>query len=105
MSTGDSVVGDPRVRVLRLDAIAQGVTTGLIVGLVVFVATNWLVLKGGTVVGPNLALLAQFFLGYRVTFFGSLVGFAWGFVYGGLAGYALSRVYNAIVQRHAGRRA
>jgi hypothetical protein len=88
-----------RVRVLRLDAIAQGITMGILTGLTVFVATNWLVLKGGDVVGPNLALLSQFFLGYRVTFLGSLVGFAWGFFYGGMAGYLVSAIYNRLVQR------
>jgi hypothetical protein len=89
---------DPRIRVLRFDAVAQGITIGTLAGLAVFVATNWLVLKGGDVVGPNLALLAQFFYGYRVTFLGSFVGFAWAFFYGGLAGYVLSRVYNRIVE-------
>lgn len=89
----------PGVRILQLDAIAQGITTGLIAGLVVFVATNWLVLKGGPVVGPNLALLGQFFLGYRVTFVGSVIGFAWAFAYGCAAGYFVSRVYNWVVAR------
>ena len=88
-----------RVRVLRLDAIAQGLTMGILAGLTVFVATNWLVLKGGDVVGPNLSLLSQFFLGYHVTFLGSFVGFAWGFFYGGLAGYLVSTIYNRLVQR------
>ncbi len=90
---------DPRIRVLRFDAVAQGITIGTLAGLAVFVATNWLVLKGGNVVGPNLALLSQFFFGYRVTFLGSFVGFAWAFLYGGVAGYALSRIYNRIVER------
>ena len=84
------------VRILRLDAVAQGITTGLIAALGVFVATNWLVLKGGRVVGPNLALLGQFFPGYRVTFAGSLIGFAWAFGYGFLAGYLVSRIYNRL---------
>ena len=90
---------DPRVRLLRLDAVAQGITTGLVIAIVVFVATNWLILKGGPVVGPNLALLAQFFFGYRVTFVGSLIGFAWGFIYGFAAGYLVSRVYNGVLAR------
>lgn len=90
---------DPRVRILRLDAVAQGVTTGVVAGVGVFVATNWLVLKGGAVVGPNLALLGQFFLGYRVTFVGSIVGFLWAFAYGFAAGYLVSRVYNWVVAR------
>ena len=86
-----------RVGLLRLDAIAQGITIGLLCAMIVFLATNWLILKGGEVVGPNLALLAQFFPGYRVTFFGSVVGFFWAFVYGAAAGYFVSSVYNRIV--------
>jgi hypothetical protein len=89
---------DPRIRILRLDAAAQGITTGVVAGLGVLVATDWLVLKGGPVVGPNLALLAQFFPGYRVTFVGSLIGFAWGFLYGGAVGYTVSRLYNWLVR-------
>ena len=67
-------------RLLRLNATVQGIVTGLVFGLVIFIATNWLTLKGGRVVGPHLALLSQFFIGYRVTFVGSLIGFAHGFV-------------------------
>lgn len=88
---------DARIRVLRLDAVAQAISLGVLVGLGIFVATNWLVLKGGPVVGPNLALLAQFCPGYGVTFLGSFVGFAYGFVYGGLAGFAVSVLYNRVV--------
>ena len=51
-----------------------------------FVATNWLVLKGGApVVGPHLALLGQFFIGYRSRSLGSLIGFAWAFACGFVA--------------------
>jgi hypothetical protein len=90
---------DPRARILRLDAVAQGITTGVVAGLIVFVATNWLVLKGGQVIGPNLALLSQFFFGYRVTFVGSLIGLMWGVIYGCAAGYFVGRVYNWAVGR------
>lgn len=86
-------------RVIRLNAMVQGLVTGLVGGLVVFVATNWLVLKGGPVVGPHLALLGQFFIGYRVTFLGSLIGFVYGFASGFLAGYFVATVYNRIVER------
>ena len=88
---------DSHVRILRLDAMAQAVSAGVLLGLGIFVATNWLVLKGGPVVGPNLSLLAQFCPGYRVTFVGSLVGFAYGLIYGGLAGFAVSWLYNRVV--------
>ena len=69
-------------RLLRVSAAAHGMATGLIAGLALFLATNWLVLKGGPVVGPHLALLAQFFIGYRVTFVGSLIGFGYAFILG-----------------------
>jgi hypothetical protein len=86
-----------RIRILRLDATAQALAAGFLAGLAIFVATNWLVLKGGPVVGPNLALLAQFCPGYTVTFAGSFVGFAYGLIYGAAAGYAVSWIYNRFV--------
>jgi len=81
-------------RLMRLNATVQGVVTGLIAGLTVFIATNWLIIKGGPVVGPHLALLGQFFIGYRVTFVGSLVGFAYGFVLGIGVAYGVARMHN-----------
>jgi hypothetical protein len=84
-------------RLLRLNATVQGLVTGIVAGLGVFIATNWLVLKGGDVVGPHLGLLGQFFIGYEVTFVGSLIGFAYAFVAGFVAGYLVARIYNSIV--------
>jgi hypothetical protein len=84
------------VRLQRLNAIASGTATGLVVGLGLLLATDWLVLKGGPVVGPHLALRAQFFPGYAVRFPGNLVGFAYGFASGLLVSYLLSRTYNGI---------
>jgi hypothetical protein len=82
------------VRVVRLNAAIAGVVTGLLAGLALFVATNWLVLKGGPVVGPHLALLGQYFIGYRVSFVGSFIGFAWAFVLGFVIGAAVVAIYN-----------
>ena len=83
-------------RLLLLNAMVQGVVTGLVVGLGVFIATNWLLLKGGDIVGPHLALLSNFFIGYRVSFIGSLIGFAYGFMCGFAIGYFVARIYNWI---------
>ena len=94
-------------RLMRLNATVQGVVTGVVVGLGIFIATNWLIIKGGRVVGPHLALLGQFFIGYRVTFVGSLVGFAYGFVLGFGVGYGVARVYNWLAdlrERHGQKR-
>jgi hypothetical protein len=91
------------VRVLRLNAVVQGLVTGVTAGLALFVATNWLVLKGGPVVGPHLGLLGQFFPGYRVTFAGSLVGFAYAFASGFAVGFVVSRLYNRVAARRERR--
>jgi hypothetical protein len=95
-------------RLLRLNATVQGLVTGVVVGLVIFVATNWLILKEAIgpedelPVGPHLALLGQYFIGYQVTFFGSLVGFVYGFACGFAAGYLISTMYNWLVERKEG---
>jgi len=82
--------------VLWLNAKFWGLALGLVCGLGIFLATNWLVIKGGHPVGPNLELLSQYFIGYRVTFFGSLIGFAYGFAFGTLAGAMIGWVYNKV---------
>jgi hypothetical protein len=91
-------------RLLRLNATVQGIVTGTIVGLGVFIATNWLLLKGGEVVGPHLALLGQFFIGYDVTFGGSLIGLVYGFLTGFIVGYSVSTMYNWIAGRRETKR-
>jgi hypothetical protein len=90
--------------ILRLNAKILGVVLGLLMGLIVFVATNWLVLKGGHinprgeyVVGPHLQLLSQFFIGYRVSFLGSIIGFLYAFAIGTLSGAMIGWIYNRIV--------
>lgn len=86
-------------RMVRLNAKIHGLVAGLLVGLTIFVVTNWLVLKGGEVVGPHLALLSQFFIGYRVTFGGSLIGAAYGFIGGFVIGSGVAWMYNWLVDR------
>ena len=86
-------------RVLHLNALAYGAVTGLFAGFVVFVATLWLVIKGGVVVGPHLQLLGQYFLGYEVTVLGSFIGLSYGFLVGLLGGYLAASIYNWILGR------
>lgn len=90
-------------RLLRLNAVVHGVVTGLVAGMTLFVATNWLVLKGGRVVGPHLSLLGQFLIGYRVTFWGSVIGFAYACVLGFLCGFAAASMYNWLVDLRSSR--
>ncbi len=75
----------------RLDKSAFGIAVGSVSGLLVFLATVWLVVKGGDVVGSNLSLLGQYFLGYTVTVKGAFIGLGyalvWGFLFGWLFAY------------------
>ena len=87
------------IRVIRLEAVIQGIVLGLMTGAGIMVATLVLVVRGGRVVGPHLGLLAQFLPGYQVSVIGSLIGFAWGALYGFVVGYLVSTLYNRIAMR------
>jgi hypothetical protein len=80
--------------VLQINNRALGLVIGIIVGLAIFAATLWLMLKGGPVIGPHLSLLGQFLPGYSVTYFGSVLGLVYGFILGYVGGWAIAWLYN-----------
>lgn len=84
--------------VVRLNANILGLVLGILAGLGIFIATNFLILKGGEVVGPHLGLLRAFFPYYSVTFVGSLVGTIYGFICGYIVGFITATIYNWIVK-------
>jgi hypothetical protein len=92
------------VQVMHLNGVVLGVTLGLFLGLSIFAATNILILKGGEVVGPHLALLGEFFWGYQVTFGGSFIGLLYGFFVGFVVGYLFARIYNWLAYSRENRR-
>lgn len=75
----------------RLDKLAFAISIGTVSGFAIFLATIILILKGGDVVGPNLNLLGQYFIGYTVSIKGAFIGlgysFFWGFIFGWLFAY------------------
>jgi len=73
---------------IKISGRAWGVAFGLVLGFVIFVATNFLVLKGGENVGHHLGRLSHVFPGYDVSFAGSIVGFVYFFV----VGYGVGRI-------------
>jgi hypothetical protein len=87
---------------LRLSGNVLGVVIGVLFSLLIFVATNWLVIKGGPVVGPNLSLLGQYFIGYKVSFVGSLIGSLYGFLFGYVSGVLIAWVYNRVTLWRSG---
>ena len=83
--------------ILQLNTRMLGLVIGILLGLAIFIMTNCLIIKGGDPVGPHLGLLGQFFVGYRVSFLGSLIGFAYGFAVGTFSGAMIGWIYNRIV--------
>lgn len=87
--------------IARLRASIMAVTFGIAGGLILFMATAWLLIIGPTGgsehVGPTLGLLSNFFPGYGVTWLGSLVGLFYGALSGAVAGFVLAFIYNLIV--------
>jgi hypothetical protein len=91
-------------RMMRLNANIYGLTLGLILGIGLFFATIWLVVKGGPVVGPNLSLLGNFFIGYQVSIKGAFIGFFYGLLTGFIFGYLIASIYNWIVDFRTNRK-
>ena len=82
------------VELMRLNGVILGLVLGLVFGFGIFIITIILLIKGGEQVGPHLALLGQFFIGYQVTFGGSLIGFLYGLLFGFIVGYMIASLYN-----------
>ncbi|MCC7308256.1 MAG: hypothetical protein IT173_11875 [Acidobacteria bacterium] len=84
----------------KLDGIALGISIGLLSGMLIFVATNVLIYKGGEVVGPNLALLSQYFVGYEVSFGGSIIGLVYGMIAGFILGWLIATIRNLVLSAY-----
>jgi len=84
----------------RLDEIGLGFAIGTVLGLTIFVATILLLLKGGDPLGPNLALLGQFFIGYTVTTKGAFVGLLYGFICGFILGWLTALLRNFVLHAY-----
>ena len=83
--------------VARLRALVMALVFGLTAGTGLFIATAWLVIRGGEQVGPTLGLLRHYLPGYSVTWPGAFVGFFYLVVLGGVTGWVVAFIYNQIV--------
>ena len=81
----------------RMDKLAFATAVGSVSGLLLFIATIWLIMKGGVVVGPNLRLLGQYFVGYTVTVKGAFIAFGYSFIWGFLFGWLLAYLRNLVL--------
>ena len=82
----------------QYDARALGTAIGIVCGVGLFLATSILLIKGGTNIGQNLAVFANFFIGYKVTWMGAIIGLVQASVGGFIFGYVLAKLINVAVR-------
>ena len=83
--------------IARIHATILALIFAVICGVGLFVMTVWLLIKGGEYVGLHLELLGQYFIGYSVTWTGSVIGLFYGAVFGGICGWLIGMIYNLLV--------
>lgn len=96
----------------HLDPVALGVALGMVFGFWILFATTVLLIRGGSVIGPNLSLVSQYFIGYSVSWPGAIIGFFYAGICGFLVGYTfsslrnfLNHLYLTLTRRRAERQA
>jgi hypothetical protein len=83
--------------VARIQTSVLTVVFALISGFGLFFATAWLLIRSGKRVGVHLQLLGNYFPGYSVTWSGSVIGFLYAALVGGLIGWSIGTIYNGVV--------
>jgi hypothetical protein len=83
--------------VARIHAGVLALVCAVLGGGGLFLATVWLLVRGGVRVGAHLGLLSWYFYGYSVSWPGAFVGLFWGAVAGGAVGWIIGEVYNLVV--------
>jgi protoporphyrinogen oxidase len=81
----------------RMDKLALATAAGSVSGLLFFLLTIWMVIKGGDVMGPNLELLGQYFVGYTVTVSGAFMSFGYAFIWAFLFGWLFAYLRNLLL--------
>ena len=88
--------------IARIKTNALAVVCAIIGGLGLFMMTVWLLIKDGPNVGEHLRLLSNYFIGYSVTWWGSVVGLFYGALCGGVLGWSVGTIYNKVVGMRQG---
>lgn len=81
---------------MKLSKKALGLAAGIVWGAGIFLATNFLLLRGTE--GVLISGLGNIYLGYSFSFLGSIIGLIWGFVDGFITGWLLAFFYNLFVK-------
>ncbi len=85
----------------KLDPMSLGIAVGGVGGAGLFLATVFLLLKGGAQVGQNLSLLGQYFAGFAPTWVGAFVGLLEAGTFGFVVGFVTARLRNWALTAYA----
>ena len=77
---------------MKINIKALALSMGITWGLVVFLLTVWFLVMGYN--GTLLSKLGSVYLGYSISWFGTMIGFAYGFVDGFFGGMLIGYLYN-----------
>ncbi|TKJ41079.1 hypothetical protein CEE37_05275 [candidate division LCP-89 bacterium B3_LCP] len=82
---------------MRLNVKALALTSAILVGVGLFLATWWLIILEGS--GATTTIFNRVYLGYTITPLGSIIGLVWGFVDGLICGAIFAWLYNALLPK------
>ena len=80
---------------MQLNAKRFALASGVLWGLAILIATLVAAARG---LGANLSHLSAIYLGYDVSYVGSVVGLIYGFLTGAIAGFLFAVIYNGSVK-------
>ncbi len=81
------------------DPVALGAAVGSVSAVLLFLATAVLLIKGGDPLGPNVSLLANYLLGYTVSWGGAVLGLVEAGLGGFGFGYLLATTLNWVIHQ------
>jgi hypothetical protein len=79
---------------MKLNVKALALSSGILWGATVFLATLWLLIRGYD--GTLISRLDHFYFGYSFSYAGAFVGLVWGFVDGTIVGAVFAWLYNKL---------
>ncbi len=82
---------------MKLNVKAFALTCGIICGIGLFLITWWVIVLDGATGEPT--VIGRVYLGYRISALGSIIGLAWAFADGLIAGAIFAWLYNRIASR------
>ena len=88
--------------IARLRARIMAIVFAAVGGVTLFLATVWLLIRGGGNIGAHLSLLGNYFPGYSVSWGGALLGLLYGALLGAVIGWSVASLYNRVSSRVPG---